>query len=43
MNHLVELERRALDLQNSGKPQEAAELFSAIVKERPDWEHGMGF
>jgi Flp pilus assembly protein TadD len=41
--HLVELERRAFDLQKSGKIGEAAELFAAIVKEQPDWEHGQGF
>lgn len=43
MNHLVDIERRALDLQNSGQTEEASELFSAIVEEQPDWEHGMGF
>jgi tetratricopeptide (TPR) repeat protein len=43
MTHrLVDLERRALDFRNSGNLEEAAELFSAIVKEQPDWEHGIG-
>ena len=42
-HHLVELERRALDLRNSGFLEEAAELFAKIVDEQPDWEHGMGF
>jgi tetratricopeptide (TPR) repeat protein len=41
--HLVDLEQRALDFRNSGHIEEAAELFSSIVKEQPDWEHGMGF
>ena len=40
---LVDLERRAIDLRNSGHIEEAAELFSAVVKEQPDWEHGIGF
>lgn len=42
-HHLVELEQKALSLQNAGKFKEAAELFAAIVKEQPDWEHGQGF
>jgi Flp pilus assembly protein TadD len=42
-NHLIDLERRASDFQKSGQIREAAELFSAIVKEQPDWEHGLGF
>jgi tetratricopeptide (TPR) repeat protein len=42
-HHLVELEQRALDLRNSGRLEEAAELFARIVEEQPDWEHGMGF
>lgn len=41
-HRLVELEGRALRLKNSGKLAEAAELFSEIVEEQPDWEHGMG-
>jgi tetratricopeptide (TPR) repeat protein len=40
---LVKLEREALALMNEGKNKRAAELFSKIVKERPDWEHGHGF
>ncbi len=43
MNHLVDLEERALRLRNSGRIEEAAELFATIVKEQPDWEHGIGF
>lgn len=44
MTHrLVELEQKALTLQNAGQFKEAAELFAAIVKEQPDWEHGQGF
>jgi tetratricopeptide (TPR) repeat protein len=42
-HHLVDLERRAHDFRNSGNIEEAAELFAAIVKEQPDWEHGIGF
>jgi len=41
--HLVNLEQRALDLRDSGRLDEAVELFARIVKEQPDWEHGMGF
>ena len=41
-SHLIELERRALRARKLGHIKEAAELFSAIVKERPDWEHGIG-
>jgi tetratricopeptide (TPR) repeat protein len=37
---LVNLEQRALDLQNSGRHAEAATLFSLIVQVEPDWEHG---
>ena len=42
-SHLVKLEQEALALMNAGKKEQAAELFSAIVKERPDWEHGEAF
>jgi tetratricopeptide (TPR) repeat protein len=42
-HHLVDSEQRALNLRNSGNIEEAAELFAAIVKEQPDWEHGIGF
>jgi len=28
---------------NSGKKEQAVELFSAIIKQRPDWEHGLTF
>jgi Tfp pilus assembly protein PilF len=42
-HHLVELERRAYALKNAGRNAEAAQLFSAIVEEQPDWEHGTAF
>jgi tetratricopeptide (TPR) repeat protein len=42
-HHLVELDRKALSFREEGKLKEAAELFSAIVREQPDWEHGVGF
>ena len=41
--HLAELERKAIEFRNSGHLEKAAEIFSTIVKEQPDWEHGMGF
>ena len=42
MTHpLVELERKALELKNSGRSAEAAELFAMIVEQQPDWEHGI--
>ncbi len=37
---LVELQQRAIELQNRKRFREAIELFEMIVKERPDWEHG---
>lgn len=37
---LVKLEQEALALMNAGQKEKAIELFSAIVKEQPDWEHG---
>jgi hypothetical protein len=40
--HLLDLERRAFVLKNSGKPGEAAVLFEQILKEQPCWEHGYG-
>jgi Flp pilus assembly protein TadD len=42
-HHLIDLERKAFDFRKAGKINEAAELFAAIVKEQPDWEHGLGF
>jgi Flp pilus assembly protein TadD len=39
-HRLVEIERKALQLKNSGRIAEAAELFSLIVEEQPNWEHG---
>jgi Flp pilus assembly protein TadD len=38
--HLVDLERKAFELRNAGRMQEAAEVLSVIVRVRPDWEHG---
>ena|ERR1700674_3322914 len=40
---LINLEKRALDLWKSGHLKEAIEIFSTIVKEQPDWEHGSAF
>jgi Flp pilus assembly protein TadD len=40
INRLVELERKAFQLKNSGRFAEAAELLSVIVEAQPDWEHG---
>lgn len=40
--HLIELQKRALALKNSGKPEEAAALFENILVEQPGWEHGYG-
>jgi Flp pilus assembly protein TadD len=39
-NNLTELERKASKLRNAGRLKEAAKIFSLIVYERPDWEHG---
>lgn len=39
-SHLAALEEEALELMNNGQKEEAAGLFSQIVAERPDWEHG---
>jgi len=41
--NLVDLEKKAIEFRNSGHLEEAAELFLAIVKFQPDWEHGTGF
>jgi tetratricopeptide (TPR) repeat protein len=43
IHRLIELETKALSLQNAGKFKEAADLFSEIVKEQPNWEHGAGY
>jgi Flp pilus assembly protein TadD len=40
---LRELEEQALVLMNRGEKAKAAELFKAIIRERPDWEHGEAF
>ena len=40
--HLIELQKRALTLKNSGRPGEAAALFESILMEQPGWEHGYG-
>src|SRR5713101_2028982 len=42
-SHLIETDRKALQLRNTGHLKEAAELFATIVKEQPDWEHGTAF
>ena len=42
-SHLVDLERQALELQNSGHHRQAAELWQIIIQEQPDWEHGEAF
>jgi hypothetical protein len=39
-SHLIEMERKAFELRNAGRLKEAADIFSLIVHERPDWEHG---
>jgi Flp pilus assembly protein TadD len=39
-SQLVDIERRALEARNLGDIRKAAELFAAIVKEQPDWDHG---
>jgi|GEM_PF-1700129 len=41
--HLIDLEQRALGFRMAGNIEEAAKLFSALVEEQPDWEHGIGF
>lgn len=40
--HLIDLEQRALGFRVAGNIEEAAKLFSALVEEQPDWEHGEG-
>ncbi len=40
---LIEVERKALQLRNTGQLKKAAELFEVIVREQPDWEHGTAF
>jgi len=42
-SHLIDLERRALQFQKCGQLKEAIGLFTAIVNEQPDWEHGSAF
>src|SRR5260370_11700234 len=39
-SHLVEIQRRALQARNAGHLEAAADLFKAIVREEPGWEHG---
>jgi tetratricopeptide (TPR) repeat protein len=41
--HLVEIEKKALALKNSGKMPEASILLEKIIKEMPSWEHGYGY
>jgi tetratricopeptide (TPR) repeat protein len=38
--HLIDLDRKALELRRAGRMAEAADLYTVILKERPDWEHG---
>jgi YD repeat-containing protein len=40
---LRELEKQALAFMNGGQKRKAAELFTAIIREQPDWEHGEAF
>ncbi len=40
---LLTLDRKALELRNSGRLIEAVELLAAVVKDLPDWEHGSTF
>jgi tetratricopeptide (TPR) repeat protein len=42
-SHLIDLDRKALELKKSGRLAEAAEAYATIVKERPDWEHGTAY
>ncbi len=37
---LATIEKEALAFMNDGKKEQAALLFSKIIAERPDWEHG---
>lgn len=38
---LATLEKEGLDAMNAGKKREAIALFTKIVEQRPDYEHGM--
>ena len=40
---LTEKEKKALELMSTGAKEQAAQIFSEIVEERPDWEHGFAF
>ncbi len=40
---LVKLDQEALQLKNSGRISEAAELLSVIVEQQPNWGNGLGF
>lgn len=42
-DHLVELERKALAEKSNGELSKAAVLYSRIVEQRPDYEHGMAY
>ncbi len=42
-SHLMSLERKAREFRKAGRLAEAADIFAAIVKEHPDWEHGTAF
>lgn len=43
MKHLIEIEQKALALQNSGEFGKAAVLFKQIIDEYPDYEFGSCF
>ena len=42
-SHLLTIEHEARNLRKAGKLKEAAELFSSIIREEPNWEHGEAF
>ena len=42
-SNLVKLGQDALALMNSGQKAEAIKLFSAIIEQQPNWEHGQVF
>jgi tetratricopeptide (TPR) repeat protein len=43
MEHLVELEKKALQAMNLGDFTHAIKLYEEIVRENPQWEHGQAF
>ena len=40
MSTLAKLDEEALLLKNAGRNEEAAEIYTQIVQQQPDWEHG---